>query len=112
MRISLLCFLLLSSAHAAEFYFATNGQDEDSGSRNKPFATLARARNEVRKLIAKGLMSDVTVWIGGGTYALSETLVLGPEDSGTDNHLITYAAVPGEEPIISSGVKIEGWKMS
>ena len=40
----------------------------------------------------------------------AETLVFGLEDSGTDQYSITYQAVPGEGPIISSGVKIEGWK--
>lgn len=110
MRIALLCPLFLFAANAAEFYVATNGQDVNPGTKGQPFATLQRARDEVRKLVAKGLQSNVTVWIRGGTYTLSETLVLGPEDSGTDKYSITYAAVPGEEPVISSGVKIEGWK--
>ena len=110
MRIALLCPLLLFAANAAEFYVATNGQDVNPGTRSKPFATILRARNEVRKLVAKGLKSNVTVWIQGGTYTLTDTLVFGLEDSGTGDFTITYAAVPGEEPVISSGVKIEGWK--
>src|SRR5450759_3526868 len=110
MRIALLCPLFLFAANAAEFYVATNGQDVNPGTKGQPFATLQRARDEVRKLVAKGLTSNVTIWIRGGTYTLPETLVLGPEDSGTDKYSITYAAVPGEEPVISSGVKIEGWK--
>jgi hypothetical protein len=99
-----------SGANASEFYVAPIGRDGNPGHKGQPFATLQRARDEVRKLIAKGLKTNVTVWIRGGTYTLPDTLVFGPEDSGTDQYSITYQAVPGERPIISSGVKIEGWK--
>ncbi|HYW46509.1 MAG TPA: right-handed parallel beta-helix repeat-containing protein [Bryobacteraceae bacterium] len=95
---------------AAEFYVAPDGRDENPGNKPKPFATLQRARDEVRKVIAAGLKANVTVWIRGGTYTLRDTLVFGPEDSGTDQCSITYQAVPGEEPILTSGVEIEGWK--
>jgi hypothetical protein len=99
-----------SGAQTAEFYVAPNGRDENPGQKGRPFATIQRARDEVRKLIARGPKTNVTVWIRGGTYTLRDTLIFGPEDSGTDQYSITYEAVPGERPIISSGVKIEGWK--
>ena len=99
-----------SGAQTAEFYVAPGGRDGNPGTKDRPFATLQRARDEVRKLIANGLTTNVTVWIGGGTYTLRDTLILGPEDSGTDRYSITYQAVPGERPVISSGMKIEGWK--
>jgi hypothetical protein len=99
-----------AGANAAEFYVAPNGRDDNPGQKGRPFATIQRARDEVRKLIARGLKTNVTVWIHGGTYTLRDTLIFGPEDSGTDQCSITYEAVPGERPIISSGVKIEGWK--
>ncbi len=99
-----------AAANSVEFYVAPGGTDENPGSKAKPFATLQRAKDEVRKLITKGLKANVTVWIRGGTYTLRDTLVFGPEDSGTDQYSIAYQAVPGEEPILSSGVEIEGWK--
>ena len=91
MRIALLCPLLLFAANAAEFYVATNGQDVNPGTKSKPFATIVRARNEVRKLVAKGLKSNVTVWIHGGTYTLTDTLVSDPRTPATDDFTITYA---------------------
>ena len=97
-------------ANAAEFYVAPSGRDGNPGHKGTPFATIQRARDEVRKLIANGLKTDVTVWIRGGTYTLRDTLVFGLEDSGTNQYSITYQAVLGEEPIISSGVNIDGWK--
>src|SRR5262249_32669775 len=54
--------------------------------------------------------STVTVLVRDGTYVLKETLVLGPEDSGTPQRRIVYAAYPGEKPVLSGGREITGWK--
>src|SRR5579871_6142617 len=94
----------------ADYYVATNGSDRNPGTRDQPFATVGRAKDEVRNKIARGLQTDVTVLIRGGTYELREPLVFGPQDSGTDKHSITYAAFPGEKPVLSGGHKITGWK--
>src|SRR5262249_28748368 len=56
------------------------------------------------------LQRHVTVLVRGGTYVLEETLVFGPDDSGTAEHPVVYAAYPGERPILSSGWPITGWK--
>lgn len=101
----------------ADFYVAPSGSDQWSGRRPEaradhregPFATLARARDAVREQIAKGLADDVTVLVRGGTYCLKDGLALGPEDSGTAEHSITWAAYPGEVPVLVGGVAIEGW---
>jgi hypothetical protein len=95
---------------SGDFYVAAGGSDDNAGTIDEPFATLARARDAVRKRIASGLKGDVTVLIRGGTYELSETLTFGPEDSGTDEHAVTYAAYPGEQVVISGGRRISGWQ--
>ena len=46
----------------------------------------------------------------GGTYFLEKPLLFGPEDSGTAQCPVTYAAYPGEKPVISGGKVITGWK--
>lgn len=101
---------LAYGATDTEFHVAPDGSDANPGNKARPFATLQRARGEVRKLIAKGLRANVIVWIRGGTYTLPETLIFGPEDSGTDQYSITYQAASGEEPILSAGFEIGGWK--
>ena len=93
-----------------DFHVAPRGSDDSPGTIDRPFATLARARDAVRKKIAAGLQDDVTVLIRGGTYELSETLSFGPEDSGTEEHCVTYAAYPGEHVVISGGRRISGWR--
>ena len=92
------------------FHVATNGDDANPGTKQKPFATLSAARKAVRELIASGLTADVTVLIGAGAYQLDEPLTFGPQDSGTKEHSITYSACPGDEVTVSGGRPITGWK--
>ena len=61
-------------------------------------------------MIAKGLAGNVNIWFHGGTYALAEPLVLGPEDSGTERFRISWAAWPGEKPVFSGGRRVLGFK--
>jgi hypothetical protein len=100
------------AAPQATFYVATDGNDAWSGhlpaanadKSDGPLATLAAARDAIRKLKAGGpLTQPVTVMVRGGTYYLGETLVLEPQDSGTADGPISYLAYPGETPVISGG---------
>ena len=102
--------IVLGQGTEADFYVATDGSDANPGTTEQPFATLAKAQEAVRGRIAVGLDSDLTVSIGGGTYRLEETLVFRSQDSGTNEHAVTYAAKPGEEVVISGGRPITGWK--
>jgi hypothetical protein len=95
---------------AADFHVAPNGNDANQGSFDKPFATVAKARNAIREKIAAGLTKDLTVLIRGGVYTQTDALVFGPEDSATEEHSITYAAYPGEKVVLSGGRNIHGWK--
>ncbi|MCX7590808.1 MAG: right-handed parallel beta-helix repeat-containing protein, partial [Kiritimatiellae bacterium] len=96
----------------ADFFVAPDGDDLNPGTRKKPFATLRRARDAVRELKLRhgGLRRNVTVLVRGGTYRLTDPLVFGPADSGTQSFTITYAAMPGEKPVLSGGRVIAGWK--
>jgi hypothetical protein len=100
----------VAAATAADFYVAPGGKDCGPGTAATPFATLAKARDAVRKKVASGLTGNVLVVIRGGTYHQTETLAFGSEDSGTNKFSITYAASPGEKVILSGGRRISGWK--
>jgi parallel beta-helix repeat protein len=104
-----------------EFYVAANGRDTWSGSQPEPnaagtdgpFATLTRARDAVRQLRTESggkLPCPVHVFLRAGRYPLTEPIVLGPEDSGTPDFRITYTAYRGENPVLSGGRSITGWK--
>jgi len=101
------------------FYVSPEGSDSWSGKLAKasrdgtdgPFATVRRARDAVRELKARGeLDRPITVYIRGGLYELDEPLIFTPEDSGRPDRPVTYAAYPGETPILSGGRKITGWR--
>jgi len=98
------------SDSGATLYVAPDGDDGNPGTESSPVATLHRARDVVRTL-KKSLSGPMTVLVRGGTYCLSDTLVFGPEDSGTDAQPITYAAYRGEKPTISGGMQLKPeWK--
>src|SRR5579883_2357039 len=96
-------------ASAASIYVSPTGDDKNPGTQGKPVRTLAHARDMVRKL-NKNMTADITVYLSGGVYRLSEPLTLDSEDSGTSGHNVVYTAMAGEHPVISGGVKVEGWK--
>ncbi len=50
--------------------------------------------------------------IRGGTYELAAPLVFTPQDSGTAEHSITYAAQPGETVVLSGGRKVPKWEIA
>jgi hypothetical protein len=110
----LMAVVILASCRygvAATFYVAPNGDDRGPGSDVKPFATIQRARDEIRKLKHLGLLTGpTTVYLRGGTYRIEKTLTFTPEDSGTEQAPITYAASVGQQPTISGGRPIAAWQ--
>lgn len=99
-------------------YVSPTGNDAWSGKLDAPnaaktdgpFATVARARDELRKLNKLGqLPQGATVAIRGGTYYLPETLTFGLEDSGAANVPIAYKAYGTEKPVLSGGRVLSGF---
>ena len=108
---ALLMLLAGSTVFAADFYVAPSGDDANPGSKEKPFATLVRARDAVRALKKQGpLTGPIRVNVAGGLYTLTEPLVLSPEDGGTKQAPVIYQAAPGARPVFSGGRAIRGWK--
>jgi len=114
MTITTMTALALAVAAAAAqpttFHVAPNGNDDNPGTETAPFASLSQARDAVRAPIRDGLEHDVTVLVRGGTYCLDEPLTFGLGDSPPADHTVTYAAYPGETPVLSGGRAVTGWK--
>jgi len=104
--ILILSLFLPADLLAADFYVAPGGDDSAPGTMERPFKSPARARDAVRELKKAG---PVTVHLRGGTYFFSEPLVLTPQDSGTAQAPITYAAHQNEKPVLSGGRAVAGW---
>ena len=91
----------LPGLSAAEYYVSPTGSDKNPGTKEKPFATLERARDAVRKL--KKDEPRCIVMRGGDYYDVS--LLLEPQDSG-----LAIKAAAGEKPVLYGGKPVAGWK--
>lgn len=93
---------------ALELFVSTDGADDQPGTKERPFGTLERARDGIRRLKAKGpLEGPVTVRIRGGTYERTKTFRLQAEDSGTPETPIVYRGDGGEIARLVGGTKLE-----
>lgn len=91
-------------------YVSINGSDNNPGTEDKPLSTLEGAKQEVNKL-KMSIKGCFNVFVREGTYYLNKELVFSPDDSGTEERRIKFAAYPGENPVISGGIRITGdWK--
>ena len=108
----------LPAGYGEVFHVAPDGNDGWSGRlrtpgadhTDGPLASLRGARDAVRRLKAKGpLAQPVWVRIAGGTYPLTEPVILEPQDSGTEESPVTYEATPGERPVFDGGRRIRGF---
>ncbi|NLX99134.1 MAG: right-handed parallel beta-helix repeat-containing protein [Rhodopirellula sp.] len=95
---------------AAEFYVSPTGSDKNAGTKDDPFATLVRAREAVRRFKKVHPREEIAVLLRGGTYRVTDTIVFSLEDSGSDDQRITYAAYPGEVPILSAATPVPNWQ--
>ena len=96
---------------AFTFHVSPRGADGNPGTAERPFASLDRARDEIRSLKKLGRLKagSVVVLVHGGEYLVSKTFTLGSEDSGTPATPIVYRAVPGEKPVFRGGVRLRGF---
>lgn len=107
LRYLLCCSVLLliqASSFSADFYVSPNGIDANSGSESEPLASFAAARNAARKYVGK---EAVTVHVADGTYYLPATLVFTPEDSGSKDHPVLYAAQTEGGAVLSGGSELK-----
>ena len=101
-------------------FVATDGNDNWSGriaapntdKSDGPFATLERARDEIRILKQAGEMPDggMTVEVRGGVYQREQPFVLSGEDSGSNDAPITYRARKGEEVRLTGGKAVTNFQ--
>jgi hypothetical protein len=104
---TLLLLLYVASAGGADkaFFVATYGGDNNDGSENAPFATLERARDEVRKHKDE----PVTVYVREGTYYMQQALKLDSRDSRPAEAPVVWRAYPGEKVTLSGAIPISGF---
>ncbi len=92
----------------AELFVAPDGDDSNSGTIDSPLATLAGARDAVRK-INGSVSGDIVVNFRGGTYRQTEPVTFDLKDSAKGDSRIIYQAYKDEVPVISGAQQVTGW---
>jgi hypothetical protein len=105
----LIIIFACSAALSQTLFVSPHGSDSNPGTKEKPFATIGRAKSFVRNELQEKA-GFITVYLRGGTYRLKQTLVFSAEDSAADGFSISYKSYADERPVISSGVEVSGWQ--
>ncbi|GLU52017.1 hypothetical protein Dfri01_14780 [Dyadobacter frigoris] len=80
---------------ADTFFVSLDGNDNNPGTKDKPFGTISKAQDVVRKL--PGNREPAIIYLRGGTYVFKNTLEFGVNDKN-------IVLMPwGNEPVIFSG---------
>ncbi|UVI32000.1 discoidin domain-containing protein [Paenibacillus spongiae] len=103
--------IVQAAAQATYYVDPVNGLDTNDGtSTATAFRTIEKARDAVRT-VNTNMTGDIYVYLRGGTYSPSSTIIFTDVDSGTNGFNIIYSAYNGEKPVISGGKKITGWTL-
>ncbi len=108
-----ICIVL--KARAAEIWVAVNGSDKNSGTKEKPLATVAmalRKARELRRLNDPSIKEGIHIKVEKGVYQFFEPLFIRPEDSGTESSPTIIENADKENPVFSGGINITGWQKS
>lgn len=82
-----------------EYYVAKQAGSQQLGTKEQPFSTISQA--------AERALPGDTVLIGGGIYREW----VSPANGGlSDDNRITYAALPGQTPVVSGAEELTGWQ--
>ena len=94
------------SQNVKQFFISPTGNDKYAGTIAKPFATLEKARKEVRKILAKEKNISITVYFRAGDYFFKNSVVFDSLDSGSDNYPVIYSSYNNEAVSFSGGISI------
>lgn len=91
-----------------DLYVATDGSDAADGSFGAPFATIERARDEIRAMKQTGELPEggITICVKGGEYNI-RSLKFDERDSGTIDRPVTYRAYGDAPVILNGGITLE-----
>jgi hypothetical protein len=107
--------LICMDGFAADIWVSPSGSDANPGTPDVPMATISmalRKARELRRLNDPSIQNGIHIILKGGEYLLSEPIFLRPEDSGTEASPTTIEAAPGEQPVLSGGIPVQGWRRS
>jgi hypothetical protein len=90
LRVMIISALWAAPLHAADYYVAPNGNDANSGAKDKPWRTIAKAN--------RMLSAGDTVYIFPGEYREQ----INPANSGQSEQYITYSSYAEQHPVLTA----------
>ena len=108
-----IALMLIFSCSAKEIWVSTDGNDSNSGSKEKPLASISMAlqkARELRKQNDSSVNDGIQIILKEGTYKLVKPLLIGTEDSGTKDSPTIIKAAKEADVRISGGTQVTGWQ--
>lgn len=102
----LLMILITSCQTNYSFYISPEGDDTNSGTIDKPFATIQKALETARQ----NKNNSVTIYLREGTYYLNDPVSFKPEDSRKTDAFLTICSYENEKVIVSGAKKLASLK--
>ncbi|WP_308991015.1 right-handed parallel beta-helix repeat-containing protein [Mariniflexile litorale] len=110
----LLIFIIISfSSHAIEIWVSAKGSDYNSGTKEKPLATLnmaLRKARDMRRLNDPLVKDGIRIILMEGVFYLDEPVFIRPEDSGTAESPTIIEAQNNTKPVLNGGLQVKKWK--
>jgi hypothetical protein len=96
---------------AQKIYLSPSGNDANSGTREKPLATLTAARDKAREF-RKNMQSEQPVEVIAleGEYFMFQPLYLTADDGGKQGSPLIFKAEAGTKAVFSGAVKLTGFE--
>lgn len=106
-----LLFLDQESVFSQKIYISPTGIDSNTGTPDKPLATLNAAAGKARELRKNNKsLGQVEIIALKGEYFMMQPLILTAEDSGTENGFLVFKSEPGEKAVFRGGIPISGFE--
>ena len=98
----------MNAQSGTQYFVSTFGDNTNPGTREAPFSTLQEALDVVKKTEDQ-LKGDVYIFLRGGTYPVTEPIIIDPGRDGGEDHRIIVRPYKNETPILSGGVPVSKW---
>ncbi len=95
-----------------EFWVSPSGIDTNPGTKEHPFRTLEKARDNLRSQNRQEEQDhDIYIWLKAGTYRLEKPFILSEKDGGRNNFKVIYKAEKDAVSTLSGSIKINNWEV-
>ncbi len=109
-KIILVLLVCIECVYSDDFFVSKDGLDTNSGTLDKPYKTIEKARDTIKKIKIKNpngvSKNGFRVYIRGGDYTINRSILFGATDSGTQQFPISYQAYNNENVRLTGGLDV------